>query len=473
MKLKFDKFDLQFFGDLLGSTPEYEYEKVPKRYDEPQYLKDIRSNVLGKINTGLQAFDPAVWDKAKGITNNALDTQNSLLSQIPTYLNQSNNALSSMQNLLQTGELPSGVTDKLNAGVHKELQSSMGNMLNGLASRGVVNSSITGQGISRLGQQAADAYNRNYLNAFNSVLSGNAQALQGSQNNTASLLSSLGAAAGLPSQAYEGATAGLMPAYNMWKALQDSYDRREDFDTVMTPKSSGGFCITGDSTITLKDGRNIPVSELLDDDEILCWDFDFGYHAYAPLTAFFKKHDDNPINVIRLHFEDGSNIGVIYEHLFFDLTLGKFIPVNADSLDFIGHDFAKINSQCQIVPVKVTSITLNETTHVAYSPHCKGYLNFFANGFISGTGGLLGLCNMFDFDTQNMRFDHFKKVHDLNFYGRLGYAALKDLVSEQFFIDNHLDTFAVAFGKNLISYQNFRDFISRFSHCFLSHFKEV
>ena len=109
----------------------------------------------------------------------------------------------------------------------------MGSLLNNMSSRGVVNSSITGQGISRLGQQAADAYNRNYLNAFNSVLSGQAQALQGSQNNTASLLSALGTTAQLPSQAYEGAAAGLMPAYNFWKALQSSYDNREDYDTIV------------------------------------------------------------------------------------------------------------------------------------------------------------------------------------------------------------------------------------------------
>ena len=460
-------FNLQFFGG--GGT---KTQQIQKRGPEPEYLTNLRNDVLGKINTGLQSFDTSTWDKAKGITNNALDTQNSLLSQIPTYLNQSNNALSNIQNLLQTGELPSGVTDKLNSGVHKELQSSMGNMLNGLASRGVVNSSITGQGISRLGQQAADAYNKNYLNAFNSVLSGQAQALQGAQNNTASLLSSLGKASGLGGNAYEDAAAGLMPAYNMWKALQNSYDNREDFDTIVQQESPS-MCITGDTIVTLKDGTNIPVSELHNDDEILCWDFDYACLTYAPLTAFFKKHSDNPVNVIRLHFEDGSNIGVIFEHLFFDLTLGKFIPVNTDSLDFIGHDFAKINSQGQIVPVKVTSITLDEFTHDAYSPHCKGYLNFFADGFISGTGGLLGLCNMFDFNPHNMRFDHMKKVHDLNFFGRIGYAALKDLVSEQFFTDNHLDTFSVAFGKNLISYQNFRDFISKFSHCFLSHFKEV
>ena len=447
---------------------------LPRKGNEPQYLSDLRSNLLGKINSGLQSFDSKQWDKAKNITDNSLNQQNAFLSMLPGYLNNTNNILANIQNIANTGELPSGITDKLNSGVHKELQSSMGSMLNNLASRGVVNSSVTGQGISRLGQQAADAYNRNYLNAFNSVLSGQAQALQGSQNNTASLLSSLGATAQLPAQAYEGVTAGLMPAYNFWKALQNSYDNSTDYDWMVVPggSSGGGSCITGDTIVTLDDGRNIPVSELHDDDSILCWDFDNSCPAYAPLTALFKHHDDNGFNVIRIHFEDGSNVGIIKEHLFFDLTIGKFIAVNPDSLDFIGHDFAKINSEGQIVHVNVTAITLDETTYDAYSPHCSGYLNFFANGFISGTDGLLGLCNMFDFDTEHMRFEPNKKAHDLNFFGRLGYAALKDLVSEQFFFDNHCDEFSVAFGKNLISYQDFRIFLSRFSHCFINHNKE-
>lgn len=109
----------------------------------------------------------------------------------------------------------------------------MGNMLNGLANRGVVNSSITSQGVNNLSQAAADAYNRNYLNAFNSVINGYAQGLQGAQSNAGTLMQGVNALGSIPGQAYEGATAPLMPGFNMWKAWQNSYDNREDFDTVV------------------------------------------------------------------------------------------------------------------------------------------------------------------------------------------------------------------------------------------------
>ena len=111
---------------------------------------------------------------------------------------------------------------------------SMGNMLNSLAGRGVLNSSITGQGISRLGQQAADAYNKNYLTAYNTVLGGYGQALQGSQGNTQAALSALSALGQVPSQAYEGAYAGIMPAFNFWKTWQGLENSKpEEYDTIV------------------------------------------------------------------------------------------------------------------------------------------------------------------------------------------------------------------------------------------------
>ena len=109
----------------------------------------------------------------------------------------------------------------------------MGTMLNNLASRGVVNSSITGQALNNLSQQAADAYSKNYLSAYNSTISGLGTALQGQQANTAALMSGVSALGNIPNQAYEAAGAGITPAFNLWKAWQNSYDNREDYDTVV------------------------------------------------------------------------------------------------------------------------------------------------------------------------------------------------------------------------------------------------
>ncbi|MBQ3399557.1 MAG: hypothetical protein IJG51_11765 [Synergistaceae bacterium] len=207
--------------------------RIQKRDPEPEYLTNIRSELLDKVMPGLQSFNPDDWNTARQTANNALSQQSQLLSQIPGAINQNNAIASEIANVARTGNIPSGVTDRLNDSVNQNLKSGLGTMLNNLAGRGVVNSSITGQGISNLSQQAADAYNRNYLQAYNSVLGGLGQAMQGQQSNSASLLSAVNALGNIPSQAYEGVGAQLTPAFNMWKALQSSYDNREDYDTVV------------------------------------------------------------------------------------------------------------------------------------------------------------------------------------------------------------------------------------------------
>jgi hypothetical protein len=107
-------------------------------------------------------------------------------------------------------------------------------MLSSHANRGVINSSVTGAGINNLSSNAADAYNKNYLSALNSVMSGLGSTLQGSQANAQTLLGTASGYDNIPDTAFSNAGAMLMPAYNMWDKAQTLYDNREDFDTVVT-----------------------------------------------------------------------------------------------------------------------------------------------------------------------------------------------------------------------------------------------
>lgn len=196
------RFNLQFFGG--GGTT-----NIPNRGPEPEELTNLRKQLYSKITPGLQAFDTNNWQNAQNTTNQALQQQSTLLGQIPNALTQNNNLVNEIADIARTGNIPSGVVDRINTKVNRDLQSSMGTMLNNLGKRGVLNSSITSSGINQLSQNAAEAFNNNYMTAYQSVLSGLGQGLQGSQNNTALLLSALGAVGKVPSQTYEALGAGL------------------------------------------------------------------------------------------------------------------------------------------------------------------------------------------------------------------------------------------------------------------------
>lgn len=450
---------------ILSSGPKT--QKFPKRdpnFPDPEGLKQIQEGLLGKVMEGLETYDPASWKKASEITDRAQEAQLGLIDRLPGALDRNDSIIDEMLGVVRTGEVPTAFTDRINSAVTKDLQGGMGNMLNSLGNRGVLNSSITSQGVSRLGQQAADAYNRNYLNAFNSVINGYAQGLQGAQGNAQTLVSGANALGSIPTQAYEGATAALMPAFNMWKHWRSSYDGREDYDHVVS--GGGGGCVTGDTKVRLATGEDIAVSELGDDQSIMAWDFERGRVVDAPLTAFFKHVFDDGLDIIRVELEDGTSVGVIMEHLFFDMTLGRFVAVNAECQGYIGHGFAKVNDAGDVVPVKVTGISLDGKTKEAYAPQCEGHLNFLANGLISGNDGQLGLCNRFDFDVERMIYDPEKKAAELACYGKLDHERLESVVSKEFFDVNHCEEFSVAIGKGLMSLYKLKTYLKYFNHCF-------
>ena len=119
------------------------------------------------------------------------------LNQLPGQMKGNRDLLNEMMGVVRSGNIPSGVSDRLNAATKSRLQSSMGSMLNDMAGRRILNSSITSRGINDLSGAAADAFNRNYLNAYNSVLGGYGQGLQHSQSQMGNTLAALSAANGM------------------------------------------------------------------------------------------------------------------------------------------------------------------------------------------------------------------------------------------------------------------------------------
>lgn len=207
--------------------------QVRTRDPEPGYLDNMRSKLIDAVMPGLESFSANDWTNAKNTANQALGQQRELMSQLPGALNKSSGIADEIAQIARTGNIPSAVTDNLNASVNKELQSGMGTMLNNMASRGVVNSSITGQGINNLSSQAADAYNKNYLQAYNAIINGLGTALTGQNSAVNNIATNIYAMGKIPEQAYEGAGAGINPAFNLYKTLQNSYDTRTDYDTIV------------------------------------------------------------------------------------------------------------------------------------------------------------------------------------------------------------------------------------------------
>lgn len=157
-------------------------------------------------------------------------------------------------NFTRTGSVPAAVLDNLNRAVNSELNKNTGSALNDLAARGVMNSSVANRSLGGLADSAADAYAKNYLNAFNSVLSGYGQtnsALAGTADTYAKAAGGLNSAltgygkaldtnsammkqaGSMPQTLTQAMMSQYEPVYQFWKDWQNSYDNREDYDTIV------------------------------------------------------------------------------------------------------------------------------------------------------------------------------------------------------------------------------------------------
>lgn len=137
--------------------------------------------------------------------------------QASTYQQNYNDAYSGLQNLTNTGQLPEAVTEAYNNYLTRSMNKSLGTSMAGLAGKGILNSSVTGKAINEIGSNVADAYAKNYNNAYAATA-----------NNYNSLMDSATKAKSSEYSDLANKYSGLLDFY---KTARNSEDQ-EDYDTV-------------------------------------------------------------------------------------------------------------------------------------------------------------------------------------------------------------------------------------------------
>jgi len=224
-------------------------------------------------------------------------------------------------------------------------------------------------------------------------------------------------------------------------------------------------CITPDTLITLADGSQKEVQYLTGDDMLLVWNLETGSYEEAPI-AFVDFDDEAEFDVVNLYFSDGSEVGVIYEHGFFDMDMGKYVYINKfNAEDYIGHSFMK---QADIENNTWETVTLDDVVietkmSEAYSPVTNVHLCYFTDGVLSMPGGIEGLFNIFEVDTQTMAYDAEKKAADIEKYGLFTYDDFADIVSENTFNAFNGQYFKVAIGKGMLTWEDIEYLANRYA----------
>ena len=233
--------------------------------------------------------------------------------------------------------------------------------------------------------------------------------------------------------------------------------------------SSGGSsdgCVTPDTLVTLADGTQVRVDSLTGSEELLVWNMETGKLDKASIM-FVDSDAEAEVEVIKLHFSDGTVVNVIYEHGFWDYDLNKYVYLDKNAEDYIGHTFAKKNGDT-LEKVQLVDVVIETELTTAWSPVTAGHLCYFVNGMLSMPGGVGGLFNIFDVNPETMTYDYEQMEKDIETYGLYTYEELNAIcpLSEDMFNAAGGAYLKISIGKGNLTEEELFAMINRYSKFF-------
>ena len=245
------------------------------------------------------------------------------------------------------------------------------------------------------------------------------------------------------------------------------YSTAEDEHQFTMPASNvklTASCITPDSLITLANGTQRRVDELSGREELLVWNLETGAFDSAPIM-FIDSELEAEYNVIKLKFEDKTEVKIIDEHGFWDYDLNKYVYIRENNAsEFIGHTFAKHNANT-LKKVKLIDVEIEKTLTTAWSPVTVQHLCYFVNGMLSMPGGVSGLFNIFDVIPETMAYDYEAMQKDIDEYGLFTYEEMNAIcpLTEEMFEAAGGKYLKVSIGKGLMTLNHLKYMINRYS----------
>ena len=232
---------------------------------------------------------------------------------------------------------------------------------------------------------------------------------------------------------------------------------------LLASSSGNDNCLAPDTLVTLADGTQVRVDSLKGDELLLVWNMETGKFDFAPIM-FIDSEAEAEFEVIKLYFSDGTVVKVVGEHGFWDYDLNKYVYLDANAADYIGHTFAKQNGD-ELEKVQLVDVVIETELTTAWSPVTAGHLCYFVNGMLSMPGGVGGLFNIFEVDPETMTYDYEQLEKDIETYGLFTYEELNAIcpLSEDMFNAAGGAYLKISIGKGNLTIDELIYMINRYS----------
>ena len=235
-----------------------------------------------------------------------------------------------------------------------------------------------------------------------------------------------------------------------------------EFDMPASPvsfeayKETEGGCVTDGTLITLADGSQVAVEQLTGNEKLLVWNHMTGSYDTAPI-AYLIDHEGLRVEqaVMHLFFEDGSDLEIIGEHVFYNADTGKYITLDRNAADYIGTHFAKQNAKSgNMDRVTLSDVKIEYKVTGVYEVVSNTHITCFTDGILSASAYTDVLLNTFEIETDTMAYNPFKVISDIKTYGLYTYDDLKDISTEEEFNMHNAALLKIAVGKGTLTYED-------------------
>jgi len=233
-------------------------------------------------------------------------------------------------------------------------------------------------------------------------------------------------------------------------------------------KSNSG-CVLPGTMITMADGTQKPVEQIVPGDMLLTWDLVTGSYSAKPVV--FNDHANQQERIYNIYtavFSDDTKVEIAKEHGFFDVNLGKYVYINGNSDEYIGHSFVKYSENGSIETVKLVDVKAEQKCTKIYNPITATDFCYYVNGMLSIPAGIDGLYNIFDVDVTTMKYDEVKMQNNLEIYGYYSVEDYGGKVSNEMFNAFNGKYLKVAVEKGILTWDMIYYHINHLNSIFAS-----
>ena len=230
---------------------------------------------------------------------------------------------------------------------------------------------------------------------------------------------------------------------------------------LVKPEESGGGCFAKGTEILMADGSYKKIEDIKVGDYIRTFSHETGQFENQFIT-YIPYHSEDIYEVLKLNFEGGYSIEVLYAHGFMNASSRLYEEISPDNvIDKVGQEYMFVENNCLVGRHLVSYEIYNKVTE-CYSLSSAYNLNHIANGALCISDDIEGLYNYFELD-ESFKYDEEKKSQDIEKYGLLSYDEVSYFMSREIYEVFNVKYLSVSIGKGMITIEKMEEYIEKFA----------